>query len=133
MNQLHQGTGTFSNTTSTTKALRFGLGGYGSNYFNNYTTFYGYDYFSLSGNSFVKSSSTLDFEFLKNHHFNFSANFANIADDIFLNKTWAESPSYSGYAIGYGLETVFGPIELKYNWAGDSSYSGFIVSVGYWF
>ena len=125
--------GGFKVGDSTTKALRFGLGGYGLNYFNNYTTFYGYDYFSLSGNSFVKSSSTLDFEFLKNHHFNFSANFANIADDIFLNKTWAESPSYSGYAIGYGLETVFGPIELKYNWAGDSSYSGFIVSVGYWF
>ena len=83
--------------------------------------------------SFIKLASTFDYEFSKNHHFNFSANFANIADDIFLSKTWIELPSYSGYAIGYGLETVFGPVELKYNWAGDLSYSGFIVSVGYWF
>ena len=125
--------GGFKVGDSNTKALNFGLGGYGSNYFNNYTTFYGYEYFALSGNSFVKLTSTLDYEFFKNHHFNFSANFSNIADDIFLNKTWIELPSYSGYAMGYGLETVFGPIELKYNWAGDLSYSGLIVSVGYWF
>ena len=125
--------GGFKLGDSNTKALSFGLGGYGSNYFNNYTTFYGYEYFALSGNSFMKLTSTLDYEFSKNHHFIFSANFANIADDIFLNKEWLELPSYSGYSIGYGFETRFGPVELKYNWTGDISYSGFIVSVGYWF
>ena len=115
------------------KALLFGLGGYGSNYFNNYSTFYGYDYFSLSGNSYVKLDSTLDYEFIKNHHFNFSANFANIGDDIFLSSEWIESPLYGGYSIGYGLETIFGPIEVKYNWSKDSNESGFYVNVGYWF
>ena len=125
--------GGFKLGDSNTKALSFGLGGYGSNYFNNYTTFYGYEYFALSGNSFMKLTSTVDYEFSKNHHFIFSANFANIADDIFLNKEWLELPTYSGYSIGYGFETRFGPVELKYNWTGDVSYSGFIVSVGYWF
>ena len=115
------------------KALLFGLGGYGSNYFNNYSTFYGYDYFSLSGNSYVKLDSTLDYEFIKNHHFNFSANFANIGNDIFLSSEWIESPLYGGYSIGYGLETIFGPIEVKYNWSKDSNESGFYVNVGYWF
>mgnify|MGYP000946519727 CR=1 FL=1 len=125
--------GGFKVGNSDTKALHFGLGGYGSNYFNNYSTFYGYDYFSLNGNSFVKISSTIDYEFINNHHFNFSANFANIGDDLFLNSEWLESPSYGGYSVGYGLETIFGPIELKYNWSPESYESGFYVNVGYWF
>ena len=125
--------GGFKLGNSDTKALHFGLGGYGSNYFNNYSTFYGYDYFSLNGNSFVKISSTIDYEFTNNHHFNFSANFANIGDDIFLDSEWFESPLYRGYSVGYGLETIFGPIELKYNWSPESYESGFYVNVGYWF
>ena len=125
--------GGFKVGNSNTKALHFGLGGYGSDYFNNYSTFYGYDYFSLNGNSYVKVDSTLDYEFLNNHHINFSANFANIGDDIFLRSDWFESPSYEGYSIGYGLETIIGPIELKYNWSEGSNESGFYVNVGYWF
>jgi len=125
--------GGFKIGNNDTKALLFGLGGYGSNYFNNYSTFYGYDYFSLNGNSYVKMDSTLDYEFTKNHHFNFSANFANIGEDIFLSTEWIESPAYRGYSVGYGLETIFGPIEVKYNWSKDSNESGFYVNVGYWF
>ena len=125
--------GGFKIGNNDTKALLFGLGGYGSNYFNNYTTLYGYNYFSLSGNSFVKVASTLDYEFIHNHHLNFSANFANIGDDIFLRSDWIDSLFYGGYSVGYGLETVFGPIEVKYNWSGNSNESGFYVNVGYWF
>ena len=125
--------GGFKVGNSNNRALLFGLGGYGPNYFNNYSTFYGFDYFSLSGNSYVKLASTLDYEFANNHHFNFSANFANIGDDIFLSSDWTETPSYGGYSIGYGLETIFGPVELKYNWSGNSNESGFYVNIGYWF
>jgi NTE family protein len=25
------------------------------------------------------------------------------------------NPKYSGYAVGYGLETIIGPIEIKYH------------------
>jgi len=125
--------GGFKVGNNDSKALHFGLGGYGSNYFNNYSSFYGYDYFSLNGNSFIKIASTVDYEFTNNHHFNFSANFANIGDDLFLSSEWANSPSYGGYSVGYGLETIFGPIELKYNWSAESNESGFYVNVGYWF
>ena len=125
--------GGFKVGNNDTKALLFGLGGYGSNYFNNYTTLYGYNYFSLSGNSFVKIASTLDYEFINNHHFNFSANFANIGDDIFSRSEWIDSFIYGGYSAGYGLETIFGPIEVKYNWSENSNESGFYVNVGYWF
>jgi hypothetical protein len=26
-------------------------------------------------------------------------------------------PKYSGYAMGYGLETIIGPIEIKHTWS----------------
>jgi hypothetical protein len=29
------------------------------------------------------------------------------------------------------LETIFGPIELKYNWSSESNNSVFFVNVGY--
>ena len=118
---------------SSTKALHFGLGGYGQNYFNNFSSFYGYDYLALIGDSFVKADATVDYEILKKHHFNVSANFANIGEDIFLNSEWFQPPSYGGYSIGYGYETIFGPIEVKYNWSEQTKKTGFFVNVGYWF
>ena len=115
------------------KSLDFSLGGYAHNNINNYLSFYGYDYFSLTGDSFTKAYATLDYEFFKNHHLNVSANFAKIGDDIFLQNEWVDILSYSGYAAGYGIDTVFGPIELKYNWSPDTNYSAYLISVGYWF
>ena len=118
---------------SNMKSLDFGLGGYGYNNINNYFSFYGYDYFSLTGDSFTKAYATLDYEFFKNHHLNVSSNFAAVGDDIFLQSEWADIQNYSGYAIGYGLDTIFGPIELKYNWSPETKYSAYLISVGYWF
>jgi NTE family protein len=96
-------------------------------------SFYGYDYFSLSGDSFTKAYANLDYELFKNHHINVSANFGNIGDNIFLQSQWIEVLNYSGYAVGYGFETILGPIELKYNWSPDTNYSAFLINVGYWF
>jgi NTE family protein len=115
------------------QSLDFGLGGYGYNNINNCFSFYGYDYFSLSGESFTKTYATIDYEIFKNHHINASANFANIGEDLFLERRWREVLNYSGYAVGYGFETVFGPIELKYNWSSDTNYSAYLINVGYWF
>jgi NTE family protein len=114
-------------------SLNFGLGGYGYKHFNNNKSFYGYDFFSLSGDSFVKAYFSADFEFHKRHHINLSGNFANIGSDIFLGKGWLSLPSYKGYALGYGLETIFGPIELKFHWSPENDYSGVFVNLGYWF
>ena len=61
------------------------------------------------------------------------ANYANIGDNLFANKDWLSKPQYTGYAIGYGLESVIGPIEIKYSWSPEIR-SGFTyVSVGFWF
>lgn len=116
-----------------TNFLNFAFGGYGQNFVNNFDSFYGYDYISIVGNSFVKADFTLDYELFKKHHILFSGNYANIDDNIFDDGNWLNSPAYSGYALGYSLETFFGPIEAKYSWSPETRDSYFFFNVGFWF
>ena len=115
------------------QSLSFALGGYGNNFINNFISFYGYDYISIIGDSFVKGLINLDYEFAKNHHVNLSANYANVADNIFTNGEWLTLPDYSGYAIGYGFDTIIGPIEAKYTWSPETSESKWFFNIGFWF
>lgn len=111
----------------------FVLGGYGYNTINNFKHFYGYDFLSISTDSFIKTCFTLDYEFYKKNHVNVSANYANIQDDLFSNGNWLSKPNYSGYAIGYGLESIIGPIEVKYSWSPELTKGFAFISVGFWF
>ena len=111
----------------------FILGGYGFNPINNFKHFYGYDFLSISGDSFIKSCFTIDYEIYKKNHINLAANYANIGDNLFANKDWLSKPQHTGYAIGYGLESVIGPIEIKYSWSPELRSSFTYVSVGFWF
>ncbi|MFV8371516.1 patatin-like phospholipase family protein [Flavobacterium sp. LB2P74] len=113
--------------------FNFILGGYGYNPLNNFKYLYGYDYLSIAANSYIKSTATVDYEFYKNNHFNFSANFANIGDRIFETVDWISIPKYSGYAVGYGLETVIGPIEIKYSWSPEQPKGFTWFSIGFMF
>jgi NTE family protein len=38
-------------------------------------------------------------------------------ETFFESVDWISIPKYSGYAVGYGLETIIGPIEMKYSWS----------------
>lgn len=111
----------------------FILGGYGYNKINNFNYFYGYDFLSIAGNSFIKSDITIDYEILKKNHINISANFANLGDDIFSSVDWVSMPKYTGYALGYGLETIIGPIEIKQSWSPELSKSFTWFSIGFMF
>ena len=111
----------------------FVLGGYGYKSMNNFKPFYGYDFLSLVSNSFIKTTATFDFEFYKKNHLNFSANFANIQNNLFQTTDWISIPKYSGYAIGYGLETILGPVEIKHSWSPETANGYTWVSVGFWF
>ena len=113
--------------------FNFILGGYGYNPLNNFKYLYGYDYLSLAANSYIKSTGTVDYEFYKKNHVNFSANFANIGDRIFETVDWISIPKYSGYAVGYGLETVIGPIEIKYSWSPEKPKGFTWFSIGFLF
>ncbi|WP_229335395.1 patatin-like phospholipase family protein [Flavobacterium sp. ALJ2] len=97
------------------------LGGYGYQKIDNFNYFYGYDFLSTAGNSFIKTEVTFDYEIFKKNHINFAANFANLGNNIFEGVEWVSVPKYTGYAIGYGLETMLGPIEVKYSWSPENT------------
>lgn len=113
--------------------FNFILGGYGFNNINNFKPFYGYDFLSIAGNSYLKSCITIDYEVLKKQHINFSANFANIENNLFQSIDWISLPKYSGYALGYGLETMVGPIEIKHSWSPETSKGYTWFSIGFSF
>lgn len=114
--------------------LDFMLGGYGYNTINSFKHFYGYDFLSIAGNSFIKGQVGIDVEIFRKNHLNFYANYANLGHNIFDRlDSWFTSPEYSGYALGYGMETVIGPIELKYSWSPEINSNFWWVNVGFWF
>ncbi|WP_233530706.1 patatin-like phospholipase family protein [Gelidibacter salicanalis] len=124
--------GGFKIGDANTQSLDYALGGYGNNFINNFISFYGYDYVALTGDSFVKSTLSLDYEIFKKNHITLAANFANIGYGIFESGDWFNSP-YSGYAIGYGLETFLGPIEAKYTYTPELGKSIWLFNLGFWF
>ena len=125
--------GGFKLGTSNVTTFDFILGGYGTNLINNFVPFLGYDFLSLPGNSYVKAYGRLDFKIAPKNHVMFAANFANVDDDLFRIGEWFTEPNYSGYALGYGLESFLGPVQVLYSWSPEVDKGNFFISVGYWF
>lgn len=125
--------GGFKLGSSDVKALDFVLGGYGNDLINNFIPFVGYDFLSLPGNSYVKSTARLDLEFVKKHHFMLTANVANVEDDLFRTGEWFTLPTYTGYAVSYGWESFIGPVQVMYSWTPEINDGNFFFSIGYWF
>jgi NTE family protein len=123
----------FSIGNTSVPFFNFILGGYGYNAINNFKHFYGYDFLSLSANSYLKSSLTVDCEIFENNHINLTANFANVQDNLFRKVNWISVPKYSGYALGYGLETLIGPIEIKHSLSPETGKGLTWFSIGFWF
>ncbi|WP_055434691.1 patatin-like phospholipase family protein [Lacinutrix algicola] len=115
--------------------LDFVLGGYANNFINNFKTFYGYDYLSISGDSFIQGTINLDYEVINKHHITLAANFANVEDNLFSSEDidWFSLPDYSGYALGYGIETFLGPIEGKCTYSPETKESYWFFNLGFWF
>lgn len=111
----------------------FVLGGYGFNTINNFKHFYGYDFLSIAADSYIKSCFTLDYEIYKKNHINFAANFANAEDELYENGNWLSKPTYNGYAIGYALESILGPVEIKYSWSPELRKGYAYFTVGFSF
>lgn len=125
--------GGFKLGTSSVSSFDFVLGGFGATRVNNFIPFLGYDFLGLPGNSFVKGIAKIDYEFASKNHLIFAANYANIDDDIFRTGDWFKAPSFSGYGIGYGLESFIGPVQIIYSWSPELDDNNLFFSVGYWF
>ncbi len=125
--------GGFKLGTSGVTSLDFVLGGFGSHMINNFVHFLGYDFLSLPGNSYVKAYGRLDWEFTPKHHVLFAANYANVEDDLFRTGEWFTAPDFSGYGLGYGWESFFGPVQVMYSWSPEARNNTIFFSIGYWF
>ncbi|MDP5157474.1 MAG: patatin-like phospholipase family protein [Flaviramulus sp.] len=128
-----QTSGGFKMGSNSTRTLDFALGGYGNNFINNFIPFVGYDFISLTGNSFVKASFIADFEVYKKHHITAEGNWANIDDNIFETGEWLTLPDYRGYALGYGIDSFLGPIQAKYSFSPEEKQSVWFFNIGFWF
>lgn len=113
--------------------LNFFLGGFGNQPINNFRPFYGYDFISLGGDSYIKGGFDLYYNFYKKHHFILSGNFANVDNNLFDSDAWFTSPNFTGYALGYGLDTFLGPIDLKYTYSPEVNKSVWFISLGHRF
>lgn len=116
-----------------TNILDFFLGGYGNNFINNFVPFYGYDFITISGDSYIKALIELDYEIFRKNHIIASANFANVENQLYSTGNWLSAPDYTGYALGYSLETLMGPMELKYSYSPEVKVSQWFFSLGFWF
>ncbi|WP_313112548.1 patatin-like phospholipase family protein [Aequorivita sediminis] len=116
-----------------TTTLDFALGGYGFKEMNNIIPFLGYTAISLRGNTYLKSVLSIDYEIFKKNHINVSANIANVGNDLLENGEWADGIDYSGFSLGYGLETVLGPMEIKYSFTPEHDDGIWYVALGYRF
>lgn len=125
--------GGFKLGASSVTSMDFVLGGFGGSLINNFIPFVGYDFLSLPGNSYVKAYGRLDWEWVPKNHLLLAANIANVADDLFRTSEWFTSPDYSGYGLGYGWESFFGPVHLMYAWTPEGNQQRFYISVGFWF
>lgn len=116
-----------------TNSLDFFVGGYGFKPLNNIVPFYGYEALSLRGDTYIKSELILDCEIIKKNHIIISGNIANIGDQLIETGEWINGIDYSGFAVGYGLETFLGPIELKYAFSPERNTDEWHVTVGFRF
>jgi NTE family protein len=116
-----------------TSSLDFFLGGYGFKPLNNIVPFYGYEALSLRGDTYLKAEITLDCEIFRKNHLSISGNIANVGDQLFERGEWIDRVNYSGIAVGYGIQTFFGPVELKYSFSPELHTDEWYVNVGFRF
>lgn len=116
-----------------TTTLDFALGGYGFKEMNNIVPFLGYEAISIRGNTYLKATLTLDYEIFRKNHLNIGANIANVGNDLFEKGKWIDRVNYSAYSLGYGLETVLGPMEIKYAYSPELDKGEWYVALGYRF
>lgn len=116
-----------------TEIFDFILGGYGNDFINNMKPFFGYDFASLSADSYIKAMLELDYQPFKKNHVIAGMNIANVEDGLYKTGNWLSLPDYTGYALGYGLETFLGPMEVKYTYSPEIRESYWFFSLGFWF
>lgn len=108
------------------------LGGYNENYINTFVPFYGYGFADLNESAFLRTALTVRYELFKKNFLSFTGNFGRLNDDIWNDGRIFEETK-TGYAAGYGINTLIGPVELLYSWNPDNNQDYWYINVGFWF
>lgn len=115
-----------------TNVFDYRLGGYNQNYINNFSPMYGYDIAALSEQSFLRSEFNFRYQVFDKNYVTFIGNYARVENNIFKRGELLKDIK-SGYAVGYSLETLLGPIEIKYSWSPDHAEKYWLFNLGFWF
>ena len=121
---------TFGNNSN--PFIDFHLGGSNENYLNNFNEFIGYPFASMGNNSFLKTSISLRYEFIKNQYFGFITNVAR-TEDYFLKDFKLLNNTKSGFGIFWGYKSMAGPIQVIYAKSPELKKNYWSVKLGYWF
>ena len=113
-------------------ALDFSLGGYNKNFINNFVPFYGYEMNALAEQSFLKSEFEFRFGLPKEQYIHVIANYARVEHSV-LNADELFDNTKSGYALGYSINTIIGPLSIKKSWSPDTNNSFWYFNLGFWF
>ena len=119
--------------TSPSVGFEYFLGGYGFAERDNIIPFFGYNFLQITGDSFISGTLSVDYEFARRHYLNLGINLANVGNNIFTDTDWLLQSKYTGYSLGYGMQTMIGPIEVKYTYSPERGSNYTFVSVGFWF
>ncbi len=114
------------------ESFNYIIGGNNENFINNFVSLYGYDVGELSDNAFIKTALTLRYEIFKKNYLTFTANTAGVNDELIVNGSVFDNLK-TGIAVGYGLNSIIGPIEIKYAYTPDNKKRYWYFNVGFWF
>jgi NTE family protein len=114
------------------QAFNYAIGGYNKNYINNFIPFFGYEVTDINDKAYIKTTVNLQYEFFKKNYLTLSLNAVGTGEDILIDGT-ATDDIRSGYAIGYGINSIIGPIEIKYAGTPDNDKRYWYFNVGFWF
>lgn len=115
-----------------TNVFDYRLGSYNQNFINNFFPMLGYDVAELTEQSFLRTSFNFRYRFYPKNYFTFTTNYARLAENVFENIDLFKEVK-QGYALGYGLETLLGPIQLQYSWSPDHKKKYWLFNLGFWF
>ncbi len=119
--------------TNGNEVLDYHLGGNNENFINTFVPFYGYDIGGLNSTEFLKSSFTIRYQLFEDNFVSATGNYARVSEDLW-NAGEIFEDTKSGYAVGYGLNSFIGPIELKYSWSPDGRDQDYwYFNLGFWF
>ncbi len=92
--------------------------------------FTGIDFMGIFDNSLVVGKVKLRQRFGKNHYVNLTGNYA-LDNDNFIRIL--KGRQTFGASLGYGYNSVFGPLEGSFNWSNETKKLGFYLNIGYSF